>query len=244
MSTSFLPTRRDGRPGHRYHGLNVLNPTHLLNAFGALAPIGLALILFAETGILVGIILPGDSLLFTAGLLSATHRHGDVHLNLGLVLVAAFVGAVIGAQTGFVLGRRAGPRLFNRPDSRFFKQQYVGRTGDYLERYGPAKAVILARFIPVVRTLMNPLVGVADMDGRVFTAANIAGGFVWTVGIVLAGFFLGKSVPNIDHYILPIIAAIVALSLVPVGIEVRRSRRERTEKAARDGREPAVERQP
>jgi membrane-associated protein len=225
-------------------GPAVLDPTHLLNAFGALAPIGLFLVLFAETGILLGIVLPGDSLLFTAGLLSSTHRHGDVHLNLGLVIVAAFLGAVIGAQTGFVLGRRAGPRLFNRPDSRVFKQQYVVRTGEYLERYGPAKAVILARFVPVIRTLMNPLVGVTDMDVRVFTLANVVGALAWTVGITVAGFFLGKSVPNIDHYVLPIIAAIVALSLVPVGIEVRRSRRDRREKGTASDVEPAVERQP
>jgi membrane-associated protein len=222
----------------------VLNPTHLLNDFGALAPIGLFLILFAETGILIGIVLPGDSLLFTAGLLSATHRHGDVHLNLSVVILAAFLGAVIGAQTGYVLGHRGGPRLFNRPDSRVFKHEYVVRTGDYLERYGPARAVILARFVPVIRTLMNPLVGVADMDVRVFTVANLIGAFVWTVGITVAGFFLGKSIPNIDHYVLPIIAAIVALSLVPVGIEVRRSHRSRREKATAADPEPAAPRQP
>ncbi len=124
------------RRSPRYHDAVGIDPTHLLNAFGALAPIGLMLILFAETGILIGIVLPGDSLLFTAGLLSSTHRHGDVHLNLALVLVCGFLGAVIGAQTGFVLGRRGGPRLFNRPDSRFFKQEYVERTHDYLAGTG------------------------------------------------------------------------------------------------------------
>jgi membrane-associated protein len=203
----------------------VLSPTHLLNTFGAL---GLFVILFAETGLLVGIVLPGDSLLFTAGLLAATHRHGDVHLNLVAVLVAALLGAVLGAQTGYILGRRAGPRLFNRPDSRFFKQEYVERTKEYLEKYGTAKAVILARFVPVVRTLMNPLVGVAEVEASVFTRATLIGGVAWGFGVTLAGYILGKSVHNVDRYLLPIIAVIVVVSLIPVALEVRRSRQSKT----------------
>lgn len=200
----------------------MLSPTHLLNTFG---PFGLFAILFAETGLLVGIVLPGDSLLFTAGLLSATHRHGDVHLNLLAVLVAAFLGAVLGAQTGYVLGRRAGPRLFSRPDSRFFKQEYVTRTREHLERYGTAKAVVLARFVPVVRTLMNPLVGVAEVDQGEFTVANLVGGVLWAIGVSVAGFALGKSIHNVDRYLLPIIAVIVVASLIPVALEVGRARR-------------------
>jgi membrane-associated protein len=202
----------------------VLSPTHLLNVYGAL---GVLVILFAETGILLGIVLPGDSLLFTAGLLSATTRPGDVHLSLPVVVVAAVVGAVVGAQTGYLLGRKLGPRLFRRPDSRLFKQQYVERTRVYLERYGPARAVILARFVPVVRTLMNPLVGVAEIDARVFTVSNIIGGVVWGAGVTIAGFFLGKSIPNVDHYLLPIIALIVFLSLIPVFLEIRKARGEK-----------------
>ena len=199
----------------------MLDPTHLLNTFGAF---GLFVILFAETGILVGIVLPGDSLLFTAGLLSATHKHGDVHLNLPLVLLLAFLGAVLGAQTGYVIGRRVGPRLFNRPDSRFFKHEYVERTHEYLEKYGTAKAVILARFVPIVRTLMNPLVGVAELDASTFTAANLAGAVLWSIGVTLAGFVLGKSIHNVDRYLLPIIAVIIILSLMPIAFEVRRAR--------------------
>ncbi|HLQ63065.1 MAG TPA: VTT domain-containing protein [Candidatus Acidoferrales bacterium] len=186
------------------------------------------MILFAETGLLVGIVLPGDSLLFTAGLLAATHRHGDVHLNLVAVLAAALLGAVLGAQTGYVLGRRAGPRLFNRPDSRFFKQEYVERTKEYLEKYGTAKAVILARFVPVVRTLMNPLVGVAEVEASVFTPANLIGGVAWGIGVTLAGYILGKSVHNVDRYLLPIIAVIVVVSLIPVVLEVQRSRQSKS----------------
>jgi membrane-associated protein len=204
-----------------------LDPKHLLNVYGVL---GIFLVMFAETGILIGIILPGDSLLFTAGLLASTHKAGDVHLNLWLVLIAAFLGAIIGAQTGYVIGRNAGPRLFRRPDSRLFKQDYVDRTSVYLEKYGPVRAVVLARFVPVIRTLMNPLVGVARMDATTFTVANVVGGAVWTVGVTLAGFFLGKTVHNVDHYLLPIIALVIAVSLIPVGVEVRKSRREQRHK--------------
>jgi membrane-associated protein len=207
----------------------VLNPTHLLNDFGAL---GVFLILFAETGLLVGIVLPGDSLLFTAGVLSATQKPGDVHLNLGLVIVAALLGAVLGAQCGYVIGRKAGPRLFNREDSRFFKRSHVARTQQYLDKYGAAKAVGLARFVPVVRTLMNPLAGVVEMDARVFVIANVVGGVVWSVGVTLAGYWLGKTIHNVDRYLLPIIAVVVALSLIPVFLEVRKARRAHREKAS------------
>ncbi len=206
----------------------VLSPTHLLNSFGAL---GVLLILFAETGILLGIVLPGDSLLFTAGLLSATTRKGDVHLNLPVVVVAAVIGAAVGAQVGYLLGRRFGPRLFRRPDSRFFKQEYVERTRVYLERYGPAKAVVLARFVPVVRTLMNPLAGVAEIDARLFLLSNLVGALLWGAGVTVAGYFLGKSIPNVDHYLLPIIAVVVLLSLIPVALEVRRHRGEKRAQA-------------
>jgi membrane-associated protein len=206
----------------------VLNPTHLLNVFGT---IGIFAILFAETGLLVGIVLPGDSLLFTAGLLSSIHRTGDVHLNLFAVMGAALLGAVLGAETGYILGRNVGPRLFKRPDSRFFKQQYVERTHVYLEKYGPARAVMLARFVPVVRTLMNPLAGAVNMDSGVFTAANFVGGVLWAIGVTLAGYLLGKSIHNVDHYILPIVAVIIVASLIPVGLEIRKSRRERAGQA-------------
>jgi membrane-associated protein len=208
-----------------YHGPTVsLDPTHLLNSFGAF---GVLLILFAETGLLIGIVLPGDSLLFTAGVLSATAKPGDVHLNLALVMVAAFLGAVLGAQCGYFIGRKAGPRLFNREESRFFKHSHVERTRTYLDKYGPGKAVVLARFVPIVRTLMNPLAGVAELDARVFAVANLIGGALWGVGVTLAGYALGKSIHNVDRYLLPIIAVVVLLSLIPVALEVRRSRREK-----------------
>jgi membrane-associated protein len=201
-----------------------LDPTHLLNSFGAF---GVLIILFAETGLLIGIVLPGDSLLFTAGVLSATVKPGDVHLNLAVVMVCAFLGAVLGAQTGYLIGRKAGPRLFAREDSRFFKRSHVERTREYLEKYGEGRAVVLARFIPIVRTLMNPLAGVAELDVKVFTIANLIGGLLWGVGVTLAGYALGKSIHNVDRYLLPIIAVVVLLSLIPIVLEIRKSRREK-----------------
>lgn len=207
----------------------------ILKAFGAAAPFGVMLCLFAETGILIGIVLPGDSLLFTAGLLASSHhRHGLPHINLAVLLICAAVGALVGAQTGYVLGRKAGPRLFSRPDSKIFKQAYVDRAEEVFERYGPAKAVVIARFIPGVRTLMNPLAGILEMRSRTFVAWQVAGGLVWSVGVSLAGYFAGNSVPNIDHYIYPIIAVVVVVSLLPVAIEVRRARQR--QRAAADPR--------
>jgi membrane-associated protein len=142
------------------------------------------------------------------------------------------VGAIAGAETGYLLGRKLGPALFRRPESRVFKQEYVARTAEYLEKYGAAKAVFLARFVPIVRTLMNPLAGVTQMDSRTFMLSNLAGGVVWAAGVTVAGFFLGKTVPDVDRYLLPIIAVIVALSLIPVAREVRRAQLERRSRVA------------
>ena len=200
-----------------------MSPVHLLNVFGT---VGLIAIIFAETGLLIGIVLPGDSLLVTAGLLAATHKAGDVHLNLGAVLVGCAVAAVLGAQTGYWIGRRVGRPLFNRPNSRFFKQEYVERAEEYFTRFGGPKAVVLARFVPGVRTLMNPLAGVVDMDYTAFTVWNVIGGLTWAIGVTLLGFWLGSSVKNIDKYLLPIIAVIIVLSLIPIALEVRKARRQ------------------
>ncbi len=199
----------------------------ILKAFGAAAPFGVLLCLFAETGILVGIVLPGDSLLFTAGLLASSHhsiKSGLPHINLTLLLVCAAAGALIGAQTGFLLGRRYGPPLFHRPSSRIFKQRHLDRAEEVFATYGPAKAIVIARFIPIVRTLMNPLAGVLEMRARTFLLAQVAGGLVWSVGVSLAGYFAGNSIPNVDHYIYPIIAVVVVLSLLPILNEVRKAR--------------------
>ena len=205
--------------------VHALDPTHLLNSYGIW---GIYAIIFAETGLLIGFFLPGDSLLVTAGLLASTHKAGSVHLNLAALLVGCGVAAVLGAQTGFVIGRRVGPALFRRPDSRIFKQSYVDRTHVTLERYGAAKAIVLARFIPIVRTFLNPVAGVGGIDAGLFTAANLIGGLLWTTAMLLLGYAVGSSVKGIDKYLVP---AIVVISLVPIGLEVLRHRRQRRQPA-------------
>ncbi|HEX9529783.1 MAG TPA: VTT domain-containing protein [Acidimicrobiales bacterium] len=201
--------------------MHALDPTHLLDTYGIW---GIYAVIFAETGLLIGFFLPGDSLLVTAGLLASTGKPGDVHLNLAALLVGCAVAAVAGAQAGFVIGRRVGPALFRRPDSRIFKQRYVERTHETLARYGAVKAIVLARFIPVVRTFLNPVAGVGGVDTGLFTAANLGGGVAWTTSMVLLGYTVGSTVKGIDRYLVP---AIIVISVVPVALEVRRARRER-----------------
>jgi membrane-associated protein len=198
-----------------------VDPKHLLEAFGTL---GLFLIIYAETGLLVGFFLPGDSLLFTAGLLCAPGMHDPVHLNLAVVLPGVFLAAVLGAQTGWYIGHRAGPALLRRKEGRFFKQRYVDEAREFFEK-GGTRAVVLARFVPIVRTFLNPLAGIARMPARTFLAANLIGGLLWSVGVTLAGYLLGKTIPDVDKYLLPIIGVVVLLSLTPVALEVRRRRR-------------------
>ncbi|MDQ1443833.1 MAG: rane-associated protein [Acidimicrobiaceae bacterium] len=197
-----------------------MDPKHLLEAFGTL---GLLLIIYAETGLLVGFFLPGDSLLFTAGLLCAPGMHDPVHLNLAIVLPGVFVAAVLGAQTGWYIGHRAGPALLRRKEGRFFKQRYVDEAQEFFEK-GGTRAVVLARFVPIVRTFLNPLAGIARMPARTFLVANLVGGLLWSVGVTLAGYALGKTVPNVDRYLYPIVALVVLVSLVPVFLEFRRRR--------------------
>jgi len=200
--------------------LGALDPRSLLSGLGAL---GVFLILFAETGLLIGFFLPGDSLLFTAGLLCTTSATAAVHLSLPAVLVASAAGALLGAQVGYLIGRRAGPRLLDRPD-RPRLQDAVSRSRVALDRYGPGKAIVLARFIPLVRTVLNPMAGTVGVPVRVFTIWQVIGGLVWSIGLTLAGYALGSRIPNVDKYLLPIVALIIVVSLIPVALEVRRSR--------------------
>ncbi|MEW1893700.1 DedA family protein [Streptomyces sp. NBC_00523] len=202
--------------------VNILDAQSLLAAFGT---VGIAVVMFAETGLLIGFFLPGDSLLFTAGLLCAGGTAAAPgHLSLPWVLLAAVVGALAGAQTGYLLGRRAGPAVLARTKSRKITEG-AARASDILEKYGHAKAIVLARFLPIVRTVLNPVAGALAVPARTFTLWQVLGGLVWTVGLVLAGYGLGASVPNVDRYLLPIIAVIVIVSLIPVAVELLRSRR-------------------
>jgi membrane-associated protein len=200
--------------------MDSIDPEKLLQTFGML---GLFAIIFAESGLLIGFFLPGDSLLFTAGLFASQGKFG---LNLPVVLVGCFVAAVLGDQVGYLFGKRVGPSLFRRENSKLFKQQYVMKADEFFDRHG-AKTIVLARFVPVVRTFAPILAGVGKMHYRTFLTYNIIGGFLWAVGITSLGAFLGSQIgaDNIDKYLLPIIAVIVLISVAPAVIEVLRHRR-------------------
>jgi membrane-associated protein len=216
---------------HLVGALNVLSSSSLLTSLGAL---GVFLILFAETGLLIGFFLPGDSLLFTAGLLCTTSTSHRVHLSLPLVILAAIGGALLGAQTGFYIGRVGGRPLLERNRNRYLRHG-AERSQALLERYGFGKAIVLARFIPVVRTVLNPMVGALDVPTRTFTIWQVVGGLIWSVGVTVAGYAVGSSVPSIDTYLLPIIALIVVLSLIPIAIELIRGARSVARADAQDG---------
>jgi membrane-associated protein len=203
------------------YAVNLLDANSVLASLGAA---GVFLVLFAETGLLIGFFLPGDSLLFTAGLLCTTKAHSTVHLSLPAVLLAAAAGALLGAQVGYLIGRRVGPPLLETHERPRLRQA-LARGEEALKRYGAGKAIVLARFIPVVRTVLNPLAGVLGVPIRTFTVWQVAGGLVWSVGLTLAGYALGSHIPNIDHYLLPIVAVIVVVSLIPVALELRRHAR-------------------
>ena len=200
--------------------MSLLSPDHLLTSFGVL---GLFVIVFAETGLLVGFFLPGDSLLFTAGLLTATSAGSPVHLPFAGALLAAVAGALLGAQCGYLLGRRYGAGMLDRAD-RPKLQAAVARSRQVIERYGIAKAVVLARFLPLVRTVVNPLAGTIGVTARTFTVWQVLGGILWAAGLVTAGRLVGDRISGVEHYLLPAVAVITAISIVPVLMEVRRSR--------------------
>jgi membrane-associated protein len=197
---------------------DVIDPQQLIRSFGT---IGLFLIIFAESGLLIGFFLPGDSLLFTAGLFAA---RGD--LNIAVILVGCFLAAVAGDQVGYAFGKRVGPSIFNRPNSRLFKQEYVERANQFFEEHG-AKTILMARFVPIVRTFAPILAGVGTMRYRTFFAYNVIGGFLWAIGVTSLGYFLGNEIgaDNIDKYLLPIIGVIIVLSLIPPFLEYRRHKR-------------------
>ncbi|MCW2704355.1 MAG: conserved rane protein of unknown function [Blastococcus sp.] len=192
-----------------------LDPTHLINTFGL---VGIMTILFAECGLLLGFFLPGDSLLFTAGLLIA----GGLIAPLWLLLLLLPVAAIAGNLVGWWIGRTAGPAVFERPDSRLFKAKHVERARTFFERNG-ARTIVLARFVPVVRTFATVMAGAARMDFRRFALYSVIGGIAWTAGVTLLGYWLGHVAVVRDHVEL-FIVGIVALSFVPVVIEAVRSR--------------------
>jgi membrane protein DedA with SNARE-associated domain len=194
--------------------------TPLLYTLGPFAVLLVMAIVFAETGLLAGFFLPGDSLLFMAGALVASHVIG---LPFWVLAVAVFAAAVAGDQLGYALGRRFGPRVFSRPDSRFFRQDHALRAQAFFARHG-SLAVVLGRFVPVVRTFVPVVAGVGRMSRRKFTGFNLIGAVVWAAGITTVGFFFG-GIPFVAHHIDAITIAIAGVSVVPGLLELLRRRR-------------------
>jgi membrane-associated protein len=203
----------------------LLNAHSLLTSFGVL---GVLVIVFAETGLLIGFFLPGDTLIFLAGVAasSAAERVVGVHLPFWALIIGLPVAATAGAQVGYYLGATGGRRLFASPNSKVFRTEYLERAEHYFDRFGPARAVVLARFVPVVRTFLNPVAGMLHMPARRFFVWNVVGAVLWTWGLLFAGFWLGAKLPSgIDKFVLPVVAVIVLLSLIGVVREILRARR-------------------
>ncbi|MGW2056264.1 DedA family protein [Streptomyces sp. NPDC001840] len=195
-----------------------LDPDYLISTFGL---IGILAIVFAESGLLIGFFLPGDSLLFTTGLLVAGHEY--LTQPLWLVCLLIVIAAVLGDQAGYLFGRKVGPALFRRPDSKLFKQENVEKAHEFFERYGP-RSIVLARFVPVVRTFTPIIAGVSGMSYKTFVIFNLIGGTLWGAGLTVLGYFLGQ-VDFVKANIELILIGIVALSVVPIIIELLRARR-------------------
>lgn len=183
----------------------------------------LAAIVFAETGLLVGFFLPGDSLLVTAGLLASTDAFGLNIVLLNLILIPA---AIIGDAVGYSIGYRSGRRLLSRPDSRFFKREHLEKTQAFYDKHG-GKTIVLARFVPLIRTFAPVVAGLARMPYRNFAVFNITGGVLWISSTTLLGFFLGRSIPNIEQYIHYVIAIVIFVSLIPIIVEFVKHRMRR-----------------
>ena len=190
----------------------------LIKTFGYIGVFG---IVFAESGLLIGFFLPGDSLLFTAGFLAS-----QGFLNIWLLSLLVFIGAVIGDSVGYSFGYKVGPMIFSREDSLFFHKDHIERARIFYEKHGK-KAIILARFMPGIRTFAPILAGVGKMHYPTFLSYNVVGGFLWGVGLPVLGYYLGSTVPGIDQYLIPIILLIIFLSILPGLVHIWREKDER-----------------
>ena len=179
----------------------------------------LVAIVFCETGLLVGFFLPGDSLLITAGLVAAAGTLDIWWLNL--LLMAA---AIVGDSVGYAIGYRTGPRIFTREDSLLFNRRHLIRTREFYERYG-GKTIVIARFVPIIRTFAPVVAGVGQMRYRRFVFYNVFGGIGWVASMTWAGYLLGSLIPNISRYIHVVVAIVIVLSVIPIGVELLRARR-------------------
>ena len=196
-----------------------IDPNYLLSTLGGYLLLVIAIIIFAECGLLIGFFLPGDSLLFPLGLYIAK---GTVHTPLWLACVIMSVCAVAGNVLGYWIGRAVGPKLFNKPDSRLFKREYVDKTHAFFERYG-GRAIFLARFVPIIRTFITAVAGVGKMEARRYLSISVMGGVIWASGVLVLGYFLGQ-VDFIANHLDLVLVVIVLISVVPMVIEWARNR--------------------
>jgi membrane-associated protein len=198
----------------------------MILSLGIVAYIVIFGIIFAESGLLIGFFLPGDSLLFTAGFIASQKVAGTTqnYLNLWILIGVTFAGAVIGDSVGYSFGHRIGRRIFTKPDSRLFKRENLEKAEKFYEKYG-VKTIILARFIPFIRTFAPIVAGVGKMHYRTFFSYNIIGGALWSLIVPIAGFYLGRLIPNADKYILIIVAVIIVVSALPALFEFLKERK-------------------
>lgn len=194
-----------------------LDVVALVKTFGY---VGILSMTFAESGVFFGFFLPGDSLLFTAGLLA-----GQGFLNIVVLLFFVPLAAILGDNFGYWFGAKVGEKLFTREDSFFFHKHHLERTKEFYAKYG-AKAIVLSRFVPVVRTFTPVLAGMGKMPYRIFMKFNVLGGVLWSAGLLVAGYTLGSVIPNIDTYLLPIVLLIIVASVLPIVYEMIKHKRE------------------
>ena len=203
--------------------MDIFSGENLQALIKAVGLIGLFAIIFAESGLLIGFFLPGDSLLFTAGFLAS-----QGFFNIALLAILAFIAAVLGDSTGYAFGKRVGRKLFIKDDSLFFKKANLIKAENFYKKYG-VKTIVLARFVPIVRTFAPIVAGASDMHYKTFVSYNVIGGFLWTMGMSFGGYFLGSIIPNVDKYLLPIIFLIIFLSILPPIVEFIKEKRRKKE---------------
>lgn len=188
----------------------------LIEIIKASGYLGVFAIVFAESGILLGLFLPGDSLLFTAGFLAS-----QGYLDIWVLALGAFVAAVVGNEVGYAIGRKMGPAVFAKEESLFFSRRHVDRTHAFFAKHG-GRSIVLARFMPIVRTIVTVMAGVGKMDHAEYTKYNLVGALLWAMGVSLLGYFLGATIPNVDRYLLPIIGVIILASVAPSATHILR----------------------
>ena len=217
---------------------DLLDAEHLIETFGL---VGVWAIVFAESGLLIGFFLPGDALLFTAGFLASgpSSFPESLHLPLLPLVIGIWIAAIAGDQVGYLFGQRVGPALFSRPDSRFFKQANVDKAHAFFAHHGP-RAIVLARFVPIVRTFTPIVAGVGRMDYRTFVRWNVIGGTLWAWGVTLLGYFLGQ-VDVIEQNLEAAILLVVAISCMPIAHELLKARREKRHSSAADAAHDLLE---